>query len=238
MKHFASARMDPCLFLACCFPCDVSLSRHWLSSHCMLHRAQMSDVQVRKRIPQDLEQRDARICRSKDAPWRITCQRMVNQVHSVFIFGCESWSWSHQALNRTKGWATDMLIFCFGHKKGRQDAGLGTARHLQHLARTRWKNSHFSCRKSLLRVCGGVWALFARLFCWRNTEAHNIMVDLPTIIRQCLDGHEGCRDLHPGERETHCRASDQNLDNTSKQTRRTERRTFGPPDRTVEAPQC
>ena len=28
MKRLASARMDPCLFLACFFPCDVSFSRH------------------------------------------------------------------------------------------------------------------------------------------------------------------------------------------------------------------
>ena len=45
MKHFASAWMDPCLFFACFFfPVTCLSPVIWFSSHCMLHRAQMSHV--------------------------------------------------------------------------------------------------------------------------------------------------------------------------------------------------
>ena len=38
--------------------------------------------------------------RSRGVPWRTTCKRRVDQVYIVFMFGCESWSWSRQASSR------------------------------------------------------------------------------------------------------------------------------------------
>ena len=44
--------------------------------------------------------------------------------NSVFIFGCESWSWSQQALNMIKWWETQMMRRFFGfQRKGRSNVG-------------------------------------------------------------------------------------------------------------------
>ena len=48
--------MDPCLFFF--FPCDVSFSHRWLSSHCMLHRAQLSHVKKKERDTQRRRHRE------------------------------------------------------------------------------------------------------------------------------------------------------------------------------------
>ena len=37
----------------------------------------------------------------QDVAWRMEGKRMVEQVYSVFCFGCESWSWN-QALSGQK----------------------------------------------------------------------------------------------------------------------------------------
>ena len=48
MKRFASARMGPCLFLVC-FSSVTCLSLViWISSHNMLHRAQLSHVKKKR----------------------------------------------------------------------------------------------------------------------------------------------------------------------------------------------
>ena len=44
--------------------------------------------------------KDIMIYRSEDVPWRIKCQRLVGNVHAVFSFGSETWSWTQQTLEK------------------------------------------------------------------------------------------------------------------------------------------
>ena len=41
-------------------------------------------------------------CRSKGVPWRLACNRILEDVSSVFLFRFGSWSWSQQALQKKK----------------------------------------------------------------------------------------------------------------------------------------
>ena len=45
--------------------------------------------------------------------WRMQCKRRVDHVYIVFICGCESCSWSQQALNSIKGLETHMTSILF-----------------------------------------------------------------------------------------------------------------------------
>ena len=47
--------------------------------------------------------RDVKIYGSKDVPWRVTCRRVVDQVHSVFCFESENWCWSQAVTERIRG---------------------------------------------------------------------------------------------------------------------------------------
>ena len=47
--------------------------------------------------------KDTMRCKSKDVPWRITCQRLVDHVYAVFSLGSEKWSWTQQTLDKIKG---------------------------------------------------------------------------------------------------------------------------------------
>ena len=51
MKHFASARMGPCLFLVCFFLCDVSFSRHL--DLITQHAAHCANVSCQKKKSRD-----------------------------------------------------------------------------------------------------------------------------------------------------------------------------------------
>ena len=46
--------------------------------------------------------KDIKIYKSKDVPWRIKCQRLVDHVYAVFSFGSEIWSWTQQTLEKLK----------------------------------------------------------------------------------------------------------------------------------------
>ena len=46
--------------------------------------------------------KDIQIYKSKDVPWRIKCQRLVDHVCAVFSFGSETWSWTQQTSEKIK----------------------------------------------------------------------------------------------------------------------------------------
>ena len=58
--------------------------------------------------------KDIKIYRSKDIPWRIKCQRLVDHAYLVFSFGSETWSWTQQTMDKLKRWETKILtkLFC------------------------------------------------------------------------------------------------------------------------------
>ena len=49
------------------------------------------------------------ICKSKDVPWKVMCQRLVDHVYAVFTFGSENWSWTQQTMEKIKGWETKTM---------------------------------------------------------------------------------------------------------------------------------
>ena len=51
--------------------------------------------------------------KSKDVPWKIKCQRLVDHVYAVFAFGSENWSWNIQTMDKIKGWETKTMIRLF-----------------------------------------------------------------------------------------------------------------------------
>ena len=46
--------------------------------------------------------KDIIIYKSKDVPWKVTCQRLMDHVFAVFSFGSETWSWTQQTLKKNK----------------------------------------------------------------------------------------------------------------------------------------
>ena len=61
--------------------------------------------------------KDSMIYRSKDVPWKVKCQRLVDHVYQVFTFGSENWSWTKQTLERIKGWEAKTMLHLFRFKK-------------------------------------------------------------------------------------------------------------------------
>ena len=46
--------------------------------------------------------KDIVIFKSKDAPWKMKCQSLVDQVYAVFAFRSENWSWTEQTMEKSK----------------------------------------------------------------------------------------------------------------------------------------
>ena len=64
---------------------------------------------------------DIFIYKSKDVSWKIKCQRLVDHVCAVFVFGSENWSWTIQTLERIKGWETKRKILLFRFKRHKDE---------------------------------------------------------------------------------------------------------------------
>ena len=61
--------------------------------------------------------------KSKDVPWEVKCQRLVDHVYAVFAFGIENWSWIVPTLDKVKGWETKTMIRLFRFKRQRRNMG-------------------------------------------------------------------------------------------------------------------
>ena len=44
--------------------------------------------------------KDCVIFKSKDVPWKVKCQRLVDHVFVIFAFGNENWSWPQQTMEK------------------------------------------------------------------------------------------------------------------------------------------
>ena len=104
--------------VCCCHLVLVSFRMHPLATYCTSHKVQ--GHRPASLFPNSSQKK---IYRSKYFLWRIKIKRVVSQVYSVFIFGCEGWSGSPQALNRIKEWETNTNRKFYRHKKGRRDVG-------------------------------------------------------------------------------------------------------------------
>ena len=71
---------------------------------------------------QDVVQGRPNFSGAKTYRGQMKCRRMVAHVYSVFIFGCETWSWSQQATDRAKGRETHGMSIKFScQKRGRRN---------------------------------------------------------------------------------------------------------------------
>ena len=61
--------------------------------------------------------KDILIYKSKDVPWKVKCQRLVDHVYVAFTYRSENWSWTMQTLDRIKGWETKTMLRLFRFKR-------------------------------------------------------------------------------------------------------------------------
>ena len=61
--------------------------------------------------------KDIMIFKSKDVPWKVKCQRLVDHVYAVKTFGSENWSWMKQTIEKIKGWETKTMTRLFRLKR-------------------------------------------------------------------------------------------------------------------------
>ena len=72
--------------------------------------------------------KDSVIFKSKDVPWRVKCQRLVDHVYAVFAFGSEHWSWTKQTMEKFKGKETKTMTRLFRLKDEKKRRVLTTIR--------------------------------------------------------------------------------------------------------------
>ena len=54
--------------------------------------------------------KDILIFTSKDVPWKVKCQRLVDHVNAVFASGSENCFWTMRTKKKIKRWETKTLI--------------------------------------------------------------------------------------------------------------------------------
>ena len=59
-------------------------------------------VEVRMQSANKAFWKDSVIYKSKDVPWKVKCQCLVDHVYVVFAFGSENWSWTQQTMEKKK----------------------------------------------------------------------------------------------------------------------------------------
>ena len=82
--------------------------------------------------------KDILIYKSKDVPWKVKCRKLVDHVYAVFAFGSENWSWTIQALERTKGWETRTMLRLFGFKRHKEETWVAYHTRRCNMARKIW----------------------------------------------------------------------------------------------------
>ena len=65
--------------------------------------------------------RDILIYKSKDDPWKVKCQRLVDRVSAVFAYGSENWSWTIETSERIKGWDSKTMLRVFRFKRHKEE---------------------------------------------------------------------------------------------------------------------
>ena len=71
---------------------------------CVLNRQGKTCCAVEERMQSanDAFWKDIMIWKSKDVPWKVTCQRLVDHVYAVFTFGSEDWSSTQQTMEKSE----------------------------------------------------------------------------------------------------------------------------------------
>ena len=142
------------------------------------------------------EYRDVRVYRSTDAAWRLKCERHCGSgLQRFHVWLRQLDRGSEQTLNRCQRMGIEYGVKKYFVAEERKDETLDLifAREQRDLRRLHRKTS--SCRNSLLKVCGGVWAGITksartrslvslqyisgwRSTCWwRSMQVFSMMVD-------------------------------------------------------------
>ena len=82
--------------------------------------------------------KDILIYKSKDVPWKVKCQRLVDHVCAVFAFGSENLPWTIQALEKIKGWETKTMSRLFRIKRHKEETWVGYHTRTCNMARKVW----------------------------------------------------------------------------------------------------
>ena len=106
--------------------------------------------------------KDIMIYKSKDLPWRVKCQRLVDHVYAVFSSGSDNWSWTEQTMENINGWETKTMTLLFRLKRQKDETWVEHHTRTCNMARKIWVQMDlpFLCGKiaeSMWRAMGGVF---------------------------------------------------------------------------------
>ena len=99
--------------------------------------------------------KDILINKSKDVPWKVKCQRLVDHVYAVFAFGSENWSWTTQTLERIKGWETKTMVRLFRDKRHKEETWVADHKRICNMSRKIWTQMGLSFFHE--RIAESVW---------------------------------------------------------------------------------
>ena len=115
--------------------------------------------------------KDILIYKSKDVPWKVKYQRLVDHVYAVFACGSENWSWTIQTSERIKGWETKTMLRLFRSKRHKEETWVAIWP-----GRYGYRWACPSCMKELQKVCGEPWDGY-------ETKKSNAVID--TVGKIC-----------------------------------------------------
>ena len=101
--------------------------------------------------------KDIVIYKSKDVPWKVKCQRLVDHVYAVFAFGSEIWSWTQQTMEEIKGWETKTIPIIPSKYKTMRRGSDTTRERVTRPRRYGCRWACPSCVRKLQKVCGVPW---------------------------------------------------------------------------------
>ena len=78
------------------------------------------------------------IYKSKDVPWKVKCQRLVDHVYAVFSFGSENWSCTQQTFEKLKVGKTKTMTRLFRLKRLKDETWVEYHARTCNMARKIW----------------------------------------------------------------------------------------------------
>ena len=90
-----------------------------------------------------------KIHKSKDVPWKIKRQSVVDHVYAVFTFGSDKWWWTQQTMEKIKGRETKTMTRLFRLKRQKDETWVEYRTRACNMARKIWVQMGlpFLCKK-------------------------------------------------------------------------------------------
>ena len=123
------------------------------------------------------------IYKSKDVPWKVKCQRLVDHVYAVFSFGSANWSCTQHTLENLKVGKTKTMTRLFRLKRRKDETWVEYHARTCNMARKIWVQMGlpFLCEK----IAESMW----RATEWVCDEKVNAVI---FSLKKCISG--GVRD--------------------------------------------